>query len=390
MTRYIVLPIPVDPLQITEGAYDNLATLVPGWEPADGNLDVWILQTIGNIAADLSEIARDVPDDIFRYFGSSILGITPKTSTFAYFEATWSALDTAGYLIPAGTTVAVKNDQGDLSAFQTVDDYSIPAGQTSLAPVLLTAVEPGSLANGLSTGTVDLIDSMSWVDTIVGQYTTRGGVDGETDDEYFARMVDEIRLMSPRPILPDDFGVLAKRVDGIDRAYAVNLYKADTNTTPVERCVTVVVTDLNGEPPVTTAVTEADTLLENMSEVNQLVYVIPPEYQTVNCDVSCVCFSNYDPIAVQAAVLQALQDYISPKFWGLTVSGGTEISTYVPINIVRLYEVSWAINQVPGVDYITAHSLLLNSAENDVNLASATNPVVLPRPGTINVTVTAP
>jgi hypothetical protein len=184
--------------------------------------------------------------------------------------------------------------------------------------------------------------------------------------------------MSPRPILPPDFSVLARRVGGVDRAYFLNLYKADTNTAGVEKAITIVVTDVNGEAVSAATMDEVDALLQSMREINMLIYVRAPQYQNVTIVYTVTALPGVDIAALKIDIDNALKEYISPKHWG-EMQFGTEIAGYWrPVNIVRYLEVATVINNVPGVDFV--ESLTLNGGTADVTLAPGAGvPVVLPR-----------
>jgi hypothetical protein len=57
---------------------------------------------------------------------------------------------------------------------------------------------------------------------VVTTTVSAGGVDAENDIAYRDRLAAELTLSSPRPILPDDFAILARNVTGVTRALAVN------------------------------------------------------------------------------------------------------------------------------------------------------------------------
>jgi hypothetical protein len=365
MGRYISLPLETDPLER---------------EPHDGNLDAWLIQTSARLAAELRAFAKDVPEEIFRYFGQEVLQVYPKLSTFASFVSTWTAIDTNGYLLPAGTLVGVKRPDGELAAFQVAMDYSITPGLSSVADVTLIAVDSGAESSGLSTDVdqIKVIDALPWVESVVGDAPTSGGTDGETTDEYMDRLVDEIRLMSPRPILPVDFSVLARRIEGVDRAYFLNLYDADTNTAGVEKAITIVVTDPDGEAVSSDTMNEVDALLQSMREVNMLIYVRAPQYQNVMIAYEVTALPEVDTVSLKIDIDVALEEYVSPKRWG-EMQFGTEGGGYWrPVNVVRYLEVATVINNVVGVDYIDA--LTIDAGTVDVTLdPGAGVPVVLPR-----------
>jgi len=75
---------------------------------------------------------------------------------------------------------------------------------------------------------------------------------------------------------------------------------------------------------------------------------------------------------------------LSPRRWGMPPTGdATSSGGWWNRPVVRHLELAAVLNQVDGLDYISA--LTLQGATSDVTLAGA---IPLPRPGTITGTVT--
>lgn len=395
--RYISLPIETEPAAVQEAMYDYIRDRVPGWGPADGNLDVWIMQALSMIVTDLRAFASDVPDVIFRYFGESIVGLPSKAATYASFVATWTALDSFGHTIPAGTVVGVRRPDGEFAGFEVAMETTIPAGDTTVDDVPHMALEPGAASSGLSLATpnIELIDSLDWVQGIEGTGYTSGGADGETDEEYMDRLVQEFRILAPRPIIPNDFATMAKHLEGVDLVWTYNLYDLPTGTFPHDKCITIVVANENGDPVDATTLANVDAYLQANREVNFLVYVTNPKYQTVNVTYAVTSYPQRDQASVQQEIFEALNLYIGPKAWG-AVRYSSEGATDPPVtlrvqNVVRYNDVIAAIDNVSSVDFVTA--LTLNGTTANVPLvpgAAGESPVVLPRLGTCTGTVTVP
>jgi uncharacterized phage protein gp47/JayE len=206
------------------------------------------------------------------------------------------------------------------------------------------------------------------------------------------RLVAEIRLMSPRPILPSDFGVMAQKIDGVDRAWPVNLWSLPLGTGNHEKCITVTVANSAGEPPTGAVLTEVDAYLQGLREVNFLVYVTPPAYQTVNVTYKVTSYPNRSAAEVQAEVEAAIRAYISPANWGSVRIASTDVpAVYRTQNIVRVNDVIAAIDNVLSVDWV--EEVKLNGALVDVPLVfqgAGTSPTILPRTGTLSGVATVP
>lgn len=381
---YIHYPLDADAQQLADEAIAYLVDHLPGWEPSAGHLEVWLIEALANMTAQALTAATDVPRAIFRAWGPMV-GVPPIDATNAIGATTWSAVDNAGYTIPEGTLIGARIAGDQLVAFEVTVDVVIPPGstQTATGQVPIRAVDPGAVASGL-TGPMELIDALSWVDTITLDGSTGGGVDAEPDDTYLARLSRELELMSPRPVLPDDFSVFARRVAGVGRATTVDGLDPVAHTTGNERMVTVAVTAPDGTAVPGGVRSQVKDLLERMREVSFIVHVIDPAYQSVDVAATVITTTGYDGAAVGTAVEDALTDWLSPARWGMpgtgddATSGGWDDRT-----VVSRLELAHVIHTVDGVERITA--LTVNGGTSDVTLNAGD--VTLPTAGTITVTV---
>ena len=229
MSDFVNLTFVSDPDTLTANAITYLQSVIPGWVPADGNLEVWLLAAHARINAELAALASNMPTAALRQFGTATVGLPPITGTAATITTIWTASDLLGHTIPAGTQVGYRVSGDTLLVFVTTADVVIPAGAATLSGVVLTAVGLGVAWNGVPTGPLELVDSLSWVSTVAATAVSAGGVDPETVDAYQARLVAEFRLFAPRPILPGDFSVMAQNVTGVYRALTVDGYDPGTN-----------------------------------------------------------------------------------------------------------------------------------------------------------------
>jgi hypothetical protein len=384
-SSYIPVPIETEPVDLASEAFDYLQQKVPGWQPAPGNLEAWLIESLAQIAGELRVLTALVPDAIFAYYGESILGLPPYAATQATALTTWTASDTAGYTISAGTVIAITPPASATSYGYAVDsDATILPGTTKIAGVACRALEAGAAPSGI-TGTVAVIDSLAFISTVTLDQPTSGGQDAETTDEYLARLSALLTLLSPRPILPQDFAVLAQRgVEGVSRAVAIDLYNPGP---PIDancpRCVTVAVVDSQGNPVPAQVKADVDALLQAQREVNFLVFVADPTYTTVDVSFDVQTWPGYDPADVTARVIAQIQTYLSPGSWGVPPYGDTSARSWINDTKVRYLEVAEQVNRVDGVHYV--NTLAIRPAggtfgQTDVALAGS---APLPRPGSI-------
>ena len=358
MPEFIGIPIETDPEDILADAYDYLRNNIPGWEPADGNLDVWLLQSVSSAAAESRDVVSTVPYDIFREFGANFLNVPPLDEVPATVTSTWTMVDTAGYTIPAGTQVAIFSSGGDAIAFETIAPITVPAGLSATAAggVTLQAVIAGAQGSGLGApgasltgGQLELIDTLAYVSNISLTAATAGGQDPESDDDYLSRLVDVLQTLAPRPIVPADFPIFARNA-GAWRAVAIDGYNPGTGTYNNEKYVAVAVMDSNGNAMSAPAKAAIDADLQARRETNFVVNVIDPTQVLIDVTYTVAVRSGYLGSSVVAAVNSALTAYLNPATWGNTEES---IRDWTNKPTVYYLEIAQVINSVEGVDRIT-------------------------------------
>jgi hypothetical protein len=380
---YITVPIDTDPTDLAGQAFDYIEGQVPGWLPSPGNLEAWLIESQAQIAGELRALAALVPDSVFEFYGASILGLPKLAAVPATALTTWEAVDAAGYVVPPGTVVALTPPSAQTGyAFAVVNPAQIPAGETTIAGVECRALQPGTAASGLS-GSVQVVDELAWVNSVTLDTPTSGGVDDEPTDVYLARLSDLLTLLAPRPILAQDFAVIARTVDGVARATAIDLYDNATGTPNTPRCVTVAVCDSNGQPCTTEVKQAVDDLLQSEREVNFLVYVIDPTYSSIDVQFDVQSYWSFDPVDVAARVVAVLTGYLSPNAWGVPPFGDTSARSWINDTKVRYLELTAAVNNVEGVHLV--NSLTLGFTGSALAGVDVVLPGVapLPEPGTI-------
>lgn len=384
---YIDVPIETEPVDLADEAFSYIESQIAGWLPAEGNLESILVAALSQVASELRTLASLVPESIFTYYGESILGLPPYPAVAATGSTTWTALDTAGYQVTAGTLVGVNppaSSQG--YAFEVVDDFFILGGTTQLSGVQIRALEAGAAASGLS-GTVEMLDVLDFIGSVTLDGPTSGGQDAELIDAYLNRLSDLLTLLSPRPILPQDFAILVQRsIPGVARATAIDLYNPSTGDTNCPRCVTVAVVGPNGTAVPAQTKADADALLQSQREVNFLAFIIDPNYTTIDVAFSVQCFPGYVPASVAAQVTADLTAYLSPQNWGVPPYGDSSAASWINDTKVRYLELTEVANRADGVHYVI--SLTFGLAGQTKGTADITIPgaAPMPRPGTITGT----
>jgi hypothetical protein len=345
------------------------------------------------MAAELRDLASQVPTAIFRYFGATVLGIPPIDAAPATVPSTWTMVDNAGYTIPAGTQVTIAASGSDLYGFEVITDVVVPPGNltTAAGEVELQALIAGADANALSAAPQP-VDSLAYVASIVLVGATADGVDAELDADYLDRLVQELELLTPRPIVADDFATIWRiTTPGVHRSLGLDGYDPVAHTYNNERTVAIVGLDDAGEA-VSPALKTAGQALFAVGgpyerEANFIVNTFDPSYTNIDVSTQVVVEDGWDDATVIAAVEAALADYLSPANWGRrsereALGASLETDSWEDEGTVYYLEVAQVINNVDGVDRIVA--LTVDGGIADIVL---TGPASLTRPGVITVTV---
>jgi hypothetical protein len=380
---FIAPVLETDPDDISADAISYLEANIPGFDGSDGHLEIWQIYALARIVAEAMDTASAIPLTIFRYFGANLMGVIAIDAVSATIPTTWVVRDNAGYTIQAGTQVAWQAAGDELVAFTVDNDVVIPPGTntTAAGAVTLTAVDAGTAANGLGPGAMVLLDPLAYVTSVTATAVSGGGVDAEDDDTYLARMIDELRLLTPRPILAPDFAVLARNVTGVHRATAVDNYNPADGTYTNERMVAVAAIDASGVnvgAPVKAAI---QIYLDGLRELNFVVNVFDATHTVVNVTFQFKAAVGYDPSSVQAAAIQAVNDYLSPANWGVDPLDSAKVS-WTNKQTVRYNDLIAALYGVAGLSSVT--SLQINGVSGDLALPGA---VSLPTIGAISGTL---
>ena len=229
---YIELPINTTTGSITGTYADNLiqnslaaiAQQLPGWQPSESHIEVLLLEQMAAMVAEAATVASSVPLAIFSYMGT-LVGITPQQGSFSTAQTTWTMIDNAGYSVPGGTIVGYNILGNQIYQFQTVSTFTVPPGSTSTASgaILIQSLLIGDQYDNLDPLTypfLTLISSLSYVVSVAPTTTTAGGTSVETTTAYLDRLSNELQLLAPRPILPQDYASMARNVTGVARAAA--------------------------------------------------------------------------------------------------------------------------------------------------------------------------
>jgi uncharacterized phage protein gp47/JayE len=388
VSGYLRLPLEVDPDELLRQSVARIAARIPGYRLVEGNPASAILEEDARLNADTRLVAVDVAAAAFRALLIRLYRIAPLAGAAAFTTTTWTMRNADGYTVEAGTVIAFRRADGTLVPFETVDEFTVPAGsqQTPPGAVVVRAVDNGAAQNGVGGVGVLISPAYAFVSSIVADSPAAGGADAETDAEFLDRGADLLTAQAPRPILPTDAALLARSIPGVHRALAIDNYDPATGTFDNERMTAVATVDIDGNPVGMDTRADVADALEAQREVNFVFHVIDPTYTTLDVTFAAVARRGFEPADVQERAIAAATTHLSP---GRHAGGAEQPPTWRRETTVRYLEVATVINNVDGVDHIT--DLTLNGGTADVPLDGvAPLPASVDAGTTISGTVTAP
>jgi len=385
------------------------AAMAPNWVDRPGNPETIMIESSGQIAAEVIAQASLVPPEALSAIGTSIYGIPMGSGTKATANATITFdADAPAVMVPMDAEVSVPHPSGSELVFLTDRDAVGPVGGGDV-PVQLIALEASAEYNGCF-GDCELIEVTEGIHSITTTSTTAGGTNPESPEEYLDRLTDYLTIPR-RPVLPEDHSALALQNPAVGRATAYNLFYPGTTLknsgqavgdydlwtpqpppaaqqTNVARCTTVAILGLDGTMPSLTLMNDVWKLLSENREINFLNFVVAPTMTEVDVKCDVKPYTDTNPEDVIQSVKDTVSGWLSPEQFSQPpgVGGGIwEAETKV-----RLYEAVDFINRASGVWYCENVQLKLHSSgvwvTGDITLPGVA-PVPTSTPDNITVNI---
>jgi hypothetical protein len=386
VARYLVLPVPRDPVEAAESFDEVVLEQYPTWTASDADPMTIIRDAVSVLYADVAELATRAGEELFRYFGRGLANLPPIDELPATGQVTVTAQDTAGpYLVPEGLEIVGRGPLGEQVAFRTLAAVVVPNGATTVV-ANVEAAEAGAAGNSVS-GTAEFSEFVDYLTAVEFLAPTSGGADREGDTPYLDRLVGELALQTPRPIVPNDFAVLARRF-GAYRATVIDGYNPADDTSGNPAMVAVSMIDETGNALSGAELTRISGLLDAMREVGFSVPTFNPTHSIIDVDFTATAYPGWEPQTVEDAAIEQLQTYLSSARWGAREDTG-EIREWLNEPIVRHLEVAEQLQRVEGLRFVDSLELAIQG--DPLAAANVTMPGVapLPTPGTITGAVTA-
>ena len=386
MGNFVELPVEVDPLALLEEAFGELEELLEGWRPNLSQPEVILIQAIVyRIVAPLAQLAAESGEEMFNQWGRKIVGLTPQAAQAATVLSKWTARDTSGYELPAGTQVNVERTGSESIGFVVVNTVVIPPGSKVAEGVMLEAIEPGEVGNGLGVANeATLVDSYGWVETIALEATSTGGQEAEEPAHYLGRLAETMKTLVEGVVVADDVRIVVLNIEGVGRVLVIDNYDYVSKSTEAEKTTTVIVASAAGAALSAEKKAEILAKLEERREVNFIFYVKDPAFTEVDVTAAVVERAGYSHAEAVAAAKAAIESFLSPATFGQDPPG--DAATWANVNLVRYQDLVTALNNVQQVDHYNELKLAKHLGTQKAEDLTLEGVGALPKPGTINVT----
>jgi uncharacterized phage protein gp47/JayE len=341
------------PADVYQLALDFAASQLPEWTPTATDPAAVLLEAMALQVAEAIWAINRLPGATVETL-LHIFGVTFDPGAAAATTIEFTMVDTAGHTVPAGTRVRV--DVNGQPVVFTLDVDAVAATATATAAAAATASTLSAAPNGIAAGTpVSLLDAAYFVDTAAIAATVTGGRDPEDSLAWFNRAVQRFARLTETLNRADQFEAVALEDPAIHRVTAIDLYDG-TGGPPYTDTGHISVYVYGSSGLVATA--DKDTLrsrLQNAAQVNLQIHVADATVNTVAVAAEITVLPTHTAADVIAEVKTVLDAFLSPLAW----DWGTT---------VRLNDIIALIENVDGVDFTTAGSVLLNNVAADLAL----------------------
>lgn len=367
-TPYIDLTIyDKDEQSLYEDAELRLQTLLPDWVPREGNIEVMLLSMMAAQVAETVYTINRLPNGMMEAL-LMLFGIERSSGTPPVADLVFTMTNTTGYTIPAGTDARLQLVGGlEPVVFTTDVELVIPPG-SSVGTVAATGDRFTSDANNVVSGTsLELLDSLVYVENVELDSVTTGGSDPEDDEAYFTRGATRFSRLSDTLVVPRHFTAYALEYPTVYRATTLDNWNGSTGAPGDHPGHVTVAVYGNGAAVTGPNKTALQAAMDALAVTNLQVHVIDPTITNVNITTTVKALPGYLAATVQANVVAALENYLSPATW----QWGTTVWKNELITVISTAE---------GVDYCVS----LTVPAGDTSL---TGYATLVDAGTLSVTV---
>lgn len=343
---------------------------IPGWVPREGNTEVVIFEGVALEVSEGVATVNRVPGAVVQAI-LLLAGVDRDFGAAPIASATFTAGDTLGHTIPAGTRLYLPLDDGSTVVFLVeTPGLDIPAG-SSIGTVSIIGDIFTAKANGIAAGaSLLLADPVPYIESAVLASAVADGRNRESDNEWRDRGVARLSRLSDALVLPRHFEAAALERPEVERALAIDLYDPSQVGSPGDHAghITVAVLGENGAALSTEAKDAIEQALEATAVAVLDVHVVDVVINTVPFAIQVHLKSGFSSGAVITSVQDAVAAYVDPLTWQWG-------------SVIRLNEMIALADRVDGVDYVG--TVTINGVAANYTLTGAST---LPKAGTVTVT----
>jgi uncharacterized phage protein gp47/JayE len=363
----------VDEQTLVDNAIAAIQTLVPTFQPVEGNTEVVLVEASALLVATtmytINQLGQSVLDNLVALQGVTRL---PGAQAAGSVTVAMTATTVGAQILPAGSTFRVYNLDGSSVDLTSVADTPHDPTVSLTFPVQVQAAVQGTYPNLIPVGTpAVLVDVLTWVDSATTGALT-GGADPETDDAFYLRAAVWFATQNHTLVLPVHFASAALNVAGVGRSVCINLWDGTGAAAgTVAGHVTVVVATATGTACTPQVKSNVLATLTANSTTGLTSHVIDPTFKhfAVTCTISVV--AGQPPADVITQVVRALSAALDPAVRQFGQ----------PLYVNQLIVIAGEVNGVYRVVTLTA---TVNGVDSASYVPSA---VDLPDgPATVNVT----
>ena len=378
---------------ILEESLTQARALLPAWTPRVGEIETTLLEATAYQTANLSNAANRLPGSTVETL-LKLFSVTRSNGVKATATIDVTFTDTQGYTIPISTPMAFFGSDGSVFVYLLDAEATVASGSSTLTSLAVTAQAVGTGYNTPSNGSVlQVLATLPYVTAVTFASKPLGGLDAETDTEFFTRAINTLTGYSSTLATETQLSshVLATYVGTVFRAKAYNMRRyadrnvqtsgnaaAGTHSGYVLLSVAGENTNTYGESITDANVTAADIATINADVLSRTQTGLTVEVhnaELVGVGVTCEVFKLASAASgtVSGAVQAALEGYLDSDSWDWS-------------RVVRVNEVISLLDNVTGVDYVK--SVVLSLPEESVAAATTANLAATYSNGTAGVGAT--
>ncbi len=351
---------------ILEESLTQARALIPEWTPRVGQIETTMMEATAYQTANIVRAANRLPGATVETL-LKLFNITRSNGVKATATVNITFTDTAGYTLPANTALAHYGTDGSISVFMLDTAVTTTAGNISVSGAAVTAQSVGTDFNAVSNGsTLQVLSTVPYVSSVVLATKPSGGLNMETDSEYFTRAITTLSSYSSVLATESQLRsyVLTTYVGTVYRAKAYNKRRwADRNmvtgggTHTGHVLLVVAGENVNGysnsiEDATVSAATIStiQTSATDKTATGLTIEVHNAELVGIGVTATLKRLDTAASGTVSSACETALQNYLDSDAWEWDTEND---------RVVRKNEIVSLLDGVTGVDYVSSVTLTL-------------------------------